>query len=240
LLKIFFKGSIKQSPERAISSTLNGPSNKMNRVLDGANAMSQGMPYIPGATTVGVVCRDAVLLASERRLSYGYFVMSKSARKVFTITETIGAAFAGLVSDMQILSKEATAYANLYSYEKDRPITVKATAKMVGNLLFQRRMLPYITQTIIAGIDEDGPSLYVLDLLGSVIPDRFASVGSGSEIAMGVLEDEYKDNMSIEEAKALVAKSVKSALARDAASGDGVDLLLITKTGIKEETMKLP
>ena len=211
----------------------------MNRVLAGVNAMSQGIPYIPGATTVGVVCRDGVLLASERRVSYGYFVMSKTARKVFKITDTIGAAFAGLVSDMQVLSKEATAYANLYTYEKDRPISVKAAAKMVGNLLFQRRMLPYITQTIIGGIDEDGPGLYVLDLLGSVIPDKFASVGSGSEIAMGVLEDEYKDNMSVEEAKELIAKSVKAALARDAASGDGVDLLVITKTGINEEIMKL-
>jgi len=209
----------------------------MNRVLAGVNAMSQGIPYIPGATTVGVVCRDGVLLASERRVSYGYFVMSKTARKVFKITDTIGAAFAGLVSDMQVLSKEATAYANLYTYEKDRPISVKAAAKMVGNLLFQRRMLPYITQTIIGGIDEDGPSLFVLDLLGSVMQDKFAAVGSGTEIAMGVLEDEYKDNMSLEDAKEVLKRAVKAAFARDSASGGTVDLLVITKTGTKEDTM---
>lgn len=201
--------------------------------------MSQTIPYIPGATTIGVVYRDGVILASERRVSYGYFVMSKTAKKVFKITDTIGAAFAGLVSDMQVLSKEAAAYANIYTYEKDRPITVRATAKMMGNLLFQRRMLPYITQTIVAGIDEDGPSLYVLDLLGSVMQDKYAVVGSGTEIAIGVLEEEYKDNMSLDEARELVARAVKAALARDSASGDGVDLLVITKTGIEEETMKL-
>ncbi|WP_455368460.1 archaeal proteasome endopeptidase complex subunit beta [[Eubacterium] cellulosolvens] len=201
--------------------------------------MSQVIPYIPGATTVGIIYRDGVLLASERRVSYGYFVMSKSARKVFKITDTIGAACAGLVSDMQILAKEASAYANIYAYENDHPISVKATAKMIGSLLFQRRLMPYITQTIIGGIDQDGPSLYVLDLLGSVLPDKYAAVGSGTEISIGVLEDEYKDNMSLDEAKDLMKRAIKAALARDAASGGDVDLLIISKEGIKTEIITL-
>ena len=200
--------------------------------------MSQSMPYVPGATTVGVVYHDGVILASERRVSYGYFVMSKTAKKLFKITDTIGAAFAGLVSDMQILSREAAAYANLYAYEKERPIGVKATAKMVGSLLFQNRMIPYITQTIIGGVDEDGPSLYVLDLLGSVMQDKYATVGSGTEVAIGVLEDEYKQDMNFDEAKELVGKTFKAALARDAGSGNGVDLLIVSMSGTKEETMK--
>ena len=201
--------------------------------------MSQSMPYVPGATTVGVVYHDGVILASERRVSYGYFVMSKTAKKLFKITDTIGAAFAGLVSDMQILSREAAAYANIYGYEKERPIGVKAAAKMVGSLLFQNRMMPYITQTIIGGVDEDGPSLYVLDLLGSVMQDKYATVGSGTEVAIGVLEDEYKQDMNFDEAKELVGKTFKAALARDAGSGNGVDLLIISISGTKEETLKL-
>jgi proteasome beta subunit len=202
-------------------------------------SMSQVIPYIPGATTVGLIYRDGVLLASERKVSYGYFVMSKSARKVFKITDTIGAACAGLVADMQILTKEASAYANIYTYENDHPISVKATAKLIGSLLFQRRLMPYITQTIIGGIDQDGPSLYVLDLLGSVLPDKYASVGSGTEISIGVLEDEYKDDMSLDEAKDLMKRAIKSALARDAASGGDVDLLIISKEGIKTEIVTL-
>ena len=202
-------------------------------------SMSQVIPYIPGATTVGLIYRDGVLLASERKVSYGYFVMSKSARKVFKITSTIGAACAGLVGDMQILAKEASAYANIYTYENDHPISVKATAKLIGSLLFQKRLMPYFTQTIIGGIDQDGPSLYVLDLLGSVLPDKYASVGSGTEISMGVLEDEYKDNMSLDEAKDLMKRAIKAALARDAASGGDVDLLIISKEGIKTEIIEL-
>jgi proteasome beta subunit len=100
-------------------------------------------------------------------------------------------------------------------------------------------MLPYITQTIVGGIDEDGPSLFVLDLLGSVMQDKFAAVGSGTEIAMGVLEDEYKDNMSLEEAKDVLKRAVKSAFARDSASGGTVDVLVITKTGTKEDTITI-
>jgi proteasome beta subunit len=193
---------------------------------------------LPGATTIGVVCKDGVILASERRLSYGSFVMSKSAKKAFKITDNIGAACAGLVGDMQVLMREASVYATLYSYQRERNPSVKTAAKVIGNLLFQRRFVPYITQTIIGGVDEDGPSIYILDLMGSVIKDKHASVGTGAEIATGVLENEYKDGISIEEGKEIVNRALKAALARDSASGDGVDVLVITKEGIKEESTK--
>ncbi len=199
--------------------------------------MSQMIPYIPGATTVGVVCADGVVLASEKRFSYGYFVMSKTSKKVFKITDRIGAACAGLVGDMQILVKEAAAYLNLYSLEANIPISVRAAAKLIGNLLFQNRLYPYITQIIIGGIDENGPKLFALDPLGSVIEDKYASVGTGAELAIGILEAEYKENLTVEEAKELVKKAVKAAVSRDAGSGNGIDLLIITKDGIKEETI---
>ena len=195
-------------------------------------------PWIPGATTVGVVCRDGVILASEKRVSYGYLVVSKGGKKVFKITDHIGAACAGLVSDMQILVREVEAYANLYSLDVGRPISVRSAAKLMSNLLFNQRLAPLITQTIVGGIDDEGSSIYVLDILGSVIPDNYAVVGSGTEIAVGVLEQGYKEDMSIEEGKDLVVRSIKSAISRDIMSGDGIDFLLITKDGIKEESTK--
>ncbi|MEM2320851.1 MAG: archaeal proteasome endopeptidase complex subunit beta [Candidatus Bathyarchaeia archaeon] len=192
---------------------------------------------IPGATTVGIVCSSGVILASEKRVSYGNFVLSRSAKKVFKISDHIGAACAGLVSDMQILIREVGVYANLFKLETGRPISIKAAAKVISSLLFSSRLLPYITETIVGGVDDEGPSLYVLDLLGSVIPDKYAAVGSGAEIAIGVLESEYKEGMSIEEGKNLVIKAIKSAISRDAMSGDGIDLLIITKNGAKEESI---
>ena len=122
-------------------------------------------PFMPGATTIGVVCKDGVVLASERRVSYGYFIQSKSGKKVFQVTDTIGAACAGLVADMQVLTKEVAAQLSVYSFERDRAASVRSAAKVMANLLFERRMFPYLAQTIVGGIDDEGPSLFVLDPL---------------------------------------------------------------------------
>jgi proteasome beta subunit len=195
--------------------------------------------YMPGATTIGLVYKDGVVLASEKRVSYGYMIMSKTGKKVFKITDHVGASCAGLVSDMQILIRDVAAYANLYALEHKRPISVKAVAKTMSFLLYQRRLFPFLTQTIIGGIDDEGPSIYILDPLGSLIPDKYACVGSGAEIAVGVLESMYKDELSIEKARDVVVRAIKSAVARDIASGDGADLLIITKDGIKEEYVSL-
>ena len=194
--------------------------------------------FVPGATTVGVVCSDGVILASEKRVSYGSLVVSRVGKKVFKVADRIGAACAGLVSDMQILIREVEAYANLFRMDAGRPIPVKSAAKVMSNLLFNRRLVPLITQTIVGGMDEDGASIYALDILGSVIPDKFAAVGSGASIAVGVLEEGYKENMPIKEAKELVVRAVKSAVSRDIMSGDGIDFLLITNEGIQEESIK--
>jgi len=194
--------------------------------------------WVPGATTVGVVCQNGVILASEKRVSYGYLVVSKGGKKVFKITDHIGAACAGLVSDMQILVREVEAYANLFSLDVGRSISVGSAAKLMSNLLFERRLAPLITQTIVSGVDAEGASLYVLDILGSVIPDKYAVVGSGTEIAMGVIEEGYKKDLTMEEAKDLVIRAIKSAISRDIMSGDGIDFLLITKDGTREESMK--
>jgi len=194
--------------------------------------------FIPGATTIGVVCDEGVILASEKRVSYGYMVMSRTGKKVFKIAERLGAACAGLVSDMQILIREVEAYANLFKLDANRPIPVKSAAKVMSNLLFARRLFPLITQTIIGGMDDEGPSIYVLDVLGSVIPDKYAAVGSGSEIAYGLLEQGYKEGMPLKEAKELVTRAIKSAVSRDVMSGDGIDFLTITKEGATEESVK--
>src|SRR3989337_3581249 len=197
-----------------------------------------GMVWFPGATTIGVVCRDGVILASEKRVAYGYFIVSKGVKKVFKITDQIGAACAGLGGNMQILVREFEPQANRYSMDVGRRISVRSAAKLMANILFNRRYAPLITQTIVAGLDEEGPSLYVLDVLGSVIPDKYAVVGSGTEIAVGVLEEGYKEGMKLKEAKELVTRAIKSAISRDTMSGDGIDFLIITKEGIAEDSIK--
>ena len=193
---------------------------------------------MPGATTVGVVFKDGVILAAEKRVTYGYFIMSKGGKKVFKVTDNIGVACAGLMGDMQILAKEMEAQANLYSMDVGRKISVRSAAKLMANVLFNRRYAPLITQTIVGGLDEEGPSIYVLDVLGSLLPDKYAVVGSGTEIAIGVIEEGYKETLTAEQAKDLVTRAIKSAISRDSMSGDGIDFLIITKEGIAEESAK--
>ncbi len=203
-----------------------------------SQAQQGGISWIPGATTVGLICQDGVILAAEKRVSYGFFIASKGGKKVFPITEQIGAACAGLVSDMQVLARDVAANANLFSMDVGRKISVRATAKLMSNILFNRRMAPLITQTIVGGIDDEGPSLWVLDVLGSVLPDDYAVVGSGTEIAIAVIEENYKKEMKVAEAKGLVTRAIKAAISRDSMSGDGIDFLIITKEGTFEETIK--
>ena len=209
----------------------------MKREEEHLSDEAQARFYIPGATTIGLVFSDGVILASEKRVTYGSMIMSKTGKKVFRIADQVGAACAGLVSDMQILAREVEAQANLFAFDAKRPMPVKAAAKVMSNVLFNRRMIPLITQTIVGGMDDDVPAIYVLDILGSLLPDTYAAVGSGATMATGVLEQDYKDNMSQQDAKVLVLKAIKSAIRRDAMSGDGVDLLIITKEGIKEENI---
>jgi proteasome beta subunit len=203
-----------------------------------SNQAHQGMAWMPGATTVGIICVDGVVLASEKRVTYGGFIMSRGGKKVFKVTDQIGVACAGLVGDMQVLAREMEAQAKLFSMDVGRKISVRASSKLMANILFNRRYAPLFTQTIIGGLDDDGASLYVLDVLGSLIPDKYAAVGSGTEAAISVIEEAYKESITVSEAKEVIRRAIKSAVNRDAMSGDGIDFLIITKEGVIEESIK--
>ncbi len=192
-----------------------------------------------GATTIGFVCKDGVVLASEKRVTWGNMLMSRGGMKVFKLNERIGLAYAGLVSDMQALTREVSAYSRLYELDNNRPIGVKAMGKLVSNMLFERRMFPLFMETLVGGVDEDGISLYSMDPVGSLISDPFITAGTGAPIAMGVIEAEYRDGMTVEQGAELALKAIKAAVARDIASGDGVDMLIITKKGVEERNFSL-
>ncbi|MBL7118629.1 archaeal proteasome endopeptidase complex subunit beta [Candidatus Bathyarchaeota archaeon] len=196
------------------------------------------MSYFPGATTIGLVCSDGVILASEKRVAYGNIVLSKTAKKVFKITDRVGAACAGLISDMQVLTKQIAAHAKIFKFDTGKPMLVRAVAKATANVLFGRRFSPYITQTIVGGIDDE-PKIYVLDPVGSLIEDKYAAIGSGAEIAIGILESEYKPDITVKEGEELAVKTLKSAISRDVFSGNGIDILIVDRKGIEEKTLKL-
>ena len=191
--------------------------------------------YMPGATAVGITYNDGVVFASERRIAYGNFVVSKTTKKTFVITPHVGAACAGLVADMQILSLQISALAKIRRMEIKRDVPPNTIAKMMSNMMYERRFFPLLTQVIVGGV-VDKPTIYTLDPLGSVLPDEYAAVGTGAEMALGILDQQYKKELTEDQAVDLAVKSVRAASMRDSASGDNIDVLVMNKDGAKETT----
>ena len=194
--------------------------------------------YMPGATAVGITYNGGLVLASERRIAYGNFVVSKTTKKTFVITPHVGAACAGLVADMQILSLQVSALAKIRKMEIKRDVPPNTVAKMMSNMMYERRFFPLLTQVIVGGI-VDSPVIFTLDPLGSVLPDDYAAVGTGAEMALGILDQQYKKELNEAEAIDLAVKSIRAAIMRDSASGDNIDVLVIDKNGIKETTKNI-
>jgi len=188
---------------------------------------------MPGATAVGITFDGGVVFASEKRIAFGNFLVSKSTKKTFPITSKVGATCAGLVADMQILSLQISALAKIRKMEIKRDVPPNTVAKMMSNMMYERRYFPLLTQVIVGGV-VDKPIMYTLDPLGSVLPDKYAAVGTGAEMALGVLDPQYKENMTKDEAIDLAKRAVRSAILRDSASGDGLDVLVITSAGTEE------
>ena len=193
---------------------------------------------LPGATAVGITFDGGVVFASEKRIAFGNFLVSKSTKKTFPITPKVGATCAGLVADMQILSLQIAALAKIRKMEIKRDVPPNTVAKMMSNMMYERRYFPLLTQVIVGGV-VDKPIMYTLDPLGSVLPDQYAAVGTGAEMALGVLDPQFKANMTKDEAIDLAKRAVRSAALRDSASGDGLDVLVITNEGTEEFTEEI-
>lgn len=194
--------------------------------------------FMPGATAVGITYQEGIVLAAEKRISYGNFVVNKNTKKIFTITDQVASACAGMVADMQVLTRQVGALAKIRKLETRRDMATNSVAKLMSVIMFERRYFPLLTQVIVGGV-QTTPEIYTLDPLGSLLPDNYAAVGTGAEMALGIMDAEYKKTMSEDTSKKLAIKAVKSSIQRDSASGDGIDVLTISKKGIEEESLGL-
>jgi len=188
---------------------------------------------LKGTTTVGLKCSDGVVFATERRATMGNLIAHKVADKIFKIDDHIGATIAGGVGDAQSLMKYISAEVTLYRLRNGERISVESAATLTANILHSSRFYPFYVQTLLGGIDDNGPALFSLDPAGGVIGDKVISTGSGSPIAYGVLEDRYHDDMDTEEGIDVAIRAIQSAMQRDAFSGNGVLVATVTKEGFK-------
>ncbi len=185
-------------------------------------------------TTIGVVCRDGVLMTTDTRATMGSFVAHKHAKKVYMIDHHLGMTIAGTVGDAQAIVEMLKANAALYRLDMNRPIPVQSAARMVSNILFQARYYPLSVQALIGGMDDTGGHIFALDPLGSMMEERYVSTGSGSPVAYGVLESEWHDDLNVKDSTPVLVRAISSAMKRDSASGDSFDVVTITKDGYRE------
>src|SRR3972149_512251 len=191
---------------------------------------------LKGTTTIGVVCKDGVILASDTRVTMGFYVAHKFGKKVYKIDDHLGMTIAGVVADAQRVVDILTANAQLYRINLNRPIPVSSAARLIANLLFSARYMPLATQVLIGGVDEPAPHVFSLDPFGSLTEEKSVATGSGSPIALGVLEDKYREDMSVEELLPTIVKAVNVAMKRDVASGNSYNIIVIDKNGYRDLT----
>lgn len=191
-----------------------------------------------GTTTIGIVYKDGVVLATEHRATMGNVIAHKDVRKLFRIDNNLGLTVAGLVGDAQLLARYIKAEVELYKLKRNTMMSVNSAATLLSNIMrggggsygF------YYVGLIIGGIDTNGGHVYSLDAAGGSIRDEYVSVGSGSPYAYGVLEDHFKKGMSEDEAISLAIRALNASMRRDSASGDGYAVSVINKEGYKELT----
>lgn len=189
-----------------------------------------------GTTTVGLICDGGVVLASEKRATMGSFIASKAAKKIYQVDDRLGITTAGIVGDAQTLIRMTSVEMKLYKIRRGEPMTVKAMATLLSNVLNSQRFYPYIVQLLLGGMDRNGAHIFSIDPFGGNTEEKeVASTGSGSPIAYGVLEDRYTRDMSLEDGTELAIKALYSAIRRDSASGGEMEVVVITKD--KYETL---
>jgi proteasome beta subunit len=180
-------------------------------------------------TIVGIKTKEGVVLGSDRRASKGFFIGSKITQKIAKVDDTLAIAIAGQLSDAEYLIRVAKAERKLLELRRGFPLTVKESSRLIANLAYSglKSYQPYFVELLVAGVDDNGGHIYAADMSGAITTEDFASSGSGSPIAYGVLESVYDKNITNEEAKEIATKAVAAAMERDPGSGNGIDVLVI-------------
>lgn len=193
-----------------------------------------------GTTTVAVKCKDGIVLAADKRATAGNIIANSNIVKTYPITDKIGMTVAGSVSDVQLITKYIKAQLKLKKLQTRREVSVKEAVNLLSGIVYSNirslSTMPGITHFLVGGMDEEGFHIYDLYPDGSIAEEEtFISSGSGSPMVYGVLETNYKKEITVKEAKDLVTTAIKAAMKRDSASGDGIDVLTITDSEIKTE-----
>ena len=184
-----------------------------------------------GTTTLGLVCKDGIVMATEMRATMGNLIGHKTTQKLFKISDNMALTVAGLVGDAQMLARWLSAEVKLYELKTGTSMSLRASSTLMANIMNGRRYMPFWVQLLLGGIDSEGGHIYSLDAAGGSIPDKFQTTGSGSPFVYGVLEDRFTENLSVKQGKVLGVRALTAAMKRDSASGDGISMCVIDSNG---------
>jgi proteasome beta subunit len=188
-----------------------------------------------GTTTCALTCTDGVALAADTRASAGFFIADRHVMKIQKVDKHLGMTIAGGVADAQNLVDIMRYNANIYRLTNRELMPIKSAARLCSNVLFNQRFYPYYVQIILAGYDNKaGGQIYNIDLFGSMTSEKFISTGSGSPVAYGYLESEFKDNLSVNESYRIAIQAIAAAIRRNAGTGDNINAVIIDKDGYRE------
>ena len=211
------------------------PSKARNGLID-RQKEADALKY-HGTTTVAMTCSDGVVLCTDMRVTAGYmYIAHRQGKKMHKIDNHVGVTLAGTVPEAQNMIDTMRYYANIFKLENQKPIPVKSLARIAANILFATRYYPLIADFLIGGWDSiDGYVIYSVDFFGAITREEFVSTGSGSPVALGIMEDQYKKGMSVKEVVPIAIRAVTAAIKRNAGTGDGFDVAVITKeSGYRE------
>jgi len=186
-----------------------------------------------GTTTVGIKAKDGVVLCADMRASAGYFIANNNTMKIQKIDEHAGMTMAGGVADAQNITDILRYHANIHRIQKQEPIPIKSLTRLTSLIFHQNRGYPFIADILVGGYDNSGPALFNIDMFGSVEEKTYVTTGSGSPVAYGLLEEEYHDDLTVEEAKVIALRAVKAAITRNIGTGDGINVSIIDKNGFR-------
>jgi len=187
---------------------------------------------VKGTTTVGLVTKDAVVMGADKRATSGIYIAHKNVRKIEPIDDRAALTIAGLVADAQTIADFLRYRSRLYYITTGVPMSIKAMASLLALVLNSSKYYPFIVQLLLGGID-NRPRLYQIELFGDVTEEKYVATGSGSPIAIGILESGYSEDLSVDQAVNLAREAITASIKRDAYTGEGIDVVVITRQGIK-------
>jgi len=186
-----------------------------------------------GTTTVGIKAKDGVVLCADMRASAGYFIANNNTMKIQKIDDHAGMTMAGGVADAQNITDVLRYHANIHRIQNQEPISIKSLTRLTSLIFHQNRGYPFMADILVGGFDNYGPALFNIDMFGSVEEKSYVTTGSGSPVAYGLLEEEYKEDVTVENAKIIALRAVKAAITRNIGTGDGINVAIIDKNGFR-------